>query len=84
MKNDLIYTYDHISGIETIREMTDEEQTERNKNVELALLAKQKAKEEKEALRQTKINAYQKLGLTSEEIEALLPLPIANTSIDNG
>lgn len=40
-----------------------------------ARLAKEKAKIEAEALRQTKISAYQKLGLTKAEIEALLPAP---------
>ena len=40
-----------------------------------ARLAKEKAKIEAEALRQTKISAYQKLGLTEAEIEALLPAP---------
>lgn len=40
-----------------------------------ARLAKQKASAEAEATRQTKITAYQKLGLTEAEIEALLPTP---------
>lgn len=75
MTNDLIYTYDHNSGTEIVREMTDAEQTQRNKDVESALAKKQKASEEAELLRQTKINAYKKLGLTDEEIEALLPVP---------
>jgi len=38
-------------------------------------LAKQQAKAEAEALRQSKISAYEKLGLTQAEIEALLPTP---------
>lgn len=40
-----------------------------------ARLAKLAINAEKEALRQTKISAYTKLGLTTEEIEALLPSP---------
>jgi len=40
-----------------------------------AKLAKEQAKADAEALRQTKIIAYQKLGLTEAEIEALLPTP---------
>lgn len=40
-----------------------------------AKLAKEQAKAEAEALRQTKITAYGKLGLTEAEIEALLPTP---------
>jgi hypothetical protein len=40
-----------------------------------ARLAKEQAQAEAETLRQTKIAAYQKLGLTAEEIEALVPTP---------
>ncbi len=40
-----------------------------------ARLAKLQAKADAEALRQTKINAYQKLGLNEAEIEALVPTP---------
>jgi hypothetical protein len=40
-----------------------------------ARLAKEQAQTEAEALRQSKISAYQKLGLTEAEIEALLPTP---------
>jgi hypothetical protein len=42
-------------------------------------LAKDQAKAQAEAARQTKISAYEKLGLTEAEIEALLPTP--NTRI---
>lgn len=38
-----------------------------------ARLAKEQAKAEAEAARQTKISAYEKLGLTEAEIEALMP-----------
>jgi hypothetical protein len=40
-----------------------------------ARLAKEQAKAEAELARQTKISAYEKLGLTEAEIEALLPTP---------
>lgn len=40
-----------------------------------AKLAKETAKLEAEQLRQTKISAYQKLGLSEAEIEALVPTP---------
>jgi hypothetical protein len=40
-----------------------------------ARLAKLQAKADAEALRQTKISAYQKLGLSEVEIEALVPTP---------
>jgi hypothetical protein len=41
-----------------------------------ATLAKEIAKIEAEQVRLNKISAYQKLGLTEVEIEALLPTPI--------
>lgn len=40
-----------------------------------AWLAKEEAKAEAETNRQIKISAYKKLGLTAEEIEALVPTP---------
>jgi hypothetical protein len=40
-----------------------------------ARLAKEQAKADAEALLQSKISAYEKLGLTEAEIEALLPTP---------
>jgi hypothetical protein len=40
-----------------------------------ARLAKEQANLEAETARQTKISAYEKLGLTQAEIEALLPTP---------
>lgn len=40
-----------------------------------ARLAKEQAKAEAEAARQTKISAYKKMGLTDAEIEALMPTP---------
>ena len=73
--NENIYIYNHSTGEEIIREMTDQEQAERNAEIAAAIEAKALAKAEAEALRQTKILAYQKLGLTEAEIEALLPTP---------
>lgn len=43
-----------------------------------ATLAKETAKLEAEQVRATKISAYEKLGLTEAEIEALLPTPIVD------
>lgn len=40
-----------------------------------AQIAKEQEKAQAETLRLTKITAYQKLGLTQDEIEALLPSP---------
>jgi hypothetical protein len=41
-----------------------------------ARIAKEQTKAEAEALRATKISAYEKMGLTEAEIEALLPAPV--------
>ena len=46
--------------------------------VELAELQAKKAKEEE--LRLLKISAYKKLGLTNEEIEALVPTPLEDNA----
>lgn len=73
--NDKVFIYNGITNEEFIREMTDEEQMQRDAEVAAAIEAKALAKAEAEALRQTKILAYQKLGLTEAEIEALLPTP---------
>lgn len=43
-----------------------------------ATIAKDQARVNADALRQTKILAYEKLGLTEAEIEALLPTPITD------
>ena len=40
-----------------------------------ARISKAQAEADKEALKATKISAYEKLGLSQEEIEALLPTP---------
>lgn len=67
-----IGVFDAITGENIVREMTQEELDA--KNAEIAeFAAAKKAKEEAEAaLRQTKVSAYQKLGLTVEEINAIL------------
>jgi hypothetical protein len=73
--NDKISIYDYATGEVIVREMTDEEQAQRDAEV-AAYEAEQQAKEQQEAeLRANKIAAYQKLGLTEAEIEALLPTP---------
>jgi len=72
---DKIGIYDNTTGEQIIREMTIEEQAERDAEVAI-WLAEKTAKEQQEAeLRANKISAYQKLGLTESEIEALLPTP---------
>lgn len=73
MTNDKLFIYDHSSGEEVIREMTDEEQAQRDAQVAAWFAQEAQAKADAEALRQTKVSAYEKLGLTEAEIEALLP-----------
>jgi len=67
--------YNHSTGENIVREMTNEEQAQKDAEVEAARIAKEQAKIEAEQLRETKIAAYEKLGLTEAEIEALLPTP---------
>jgi len=67
--------YDHSTGENIVREMTDEEQAQRDTEVEVTRIAKEQAELEAKQLKETKIAAYKKLGLTEAEIEALLPTP---------
>ena len=71
----LIGIYNHITGENIVREMTNQEQAQRDAEIIEWQTAKEIAKLEAEQLRQTKISAYEKLGLTQAEIEALLPTP---------
>ena len=71
--NDKISIYDHLTGETILREMTDEEQAQRDAEVAENESKQAQAEAEAEALRATKIAAYQKLGLSEAEIEALLP-----------
>lgn len=71
----LIGIYDHTTGENIVREMTSQEQAQRDAEIVAWQTAKENAKLEAEQLRATKIAAYEKLGLTEAEIEALLPTP---------
>jgi hypothetical protein len=73
--NDKIGIYDHSTGEYTTVEFTDDEQAKIDAERAAWRIAKDQAKLEAQQLRQTKISAYEKLGLTSAEIEALLPTP---------
>ena len=75
MANDTVQVHNASNGEITIVTLTDEEQTKLDSEREAAIAAKAAAKLEQEQLRLTKISAYAKLGLTEEEIEALLPTP---------
>jgi hypothetical protein len=71
--NDQIGTYNHEIGENIVRELTDDEQKILNAERKKAIEAKKQAVIEEEKLREIKVSAYQKLGLSDEEIEALLP-----------
>jgi hypothetical protein len=75
MTNNQIGIYDHTTGENIVREMTTEEKEQRDAETKAWQTAKENAKLAAEQLRATKISAYEKLGLTEAEIEALLPTP---------
>lgn len=58
-----------------VRDATPEEITAREAEIAQYLANKEAQKLAETEMRATKIAAYQKLGLTEAEIEALLPLP---------
>jgi len=72
MPNDLIYIYDHKTGQEIIREMTNEEQAQRNADV-AAYEADQQAKTaEAESKAAQKAALLDRLGITEDEAKLLL------------
>lgn len=75
MANDKYFNYDHSTGKIVERLLSDDEQAVRDAEVAALALEEAKQKEIEENTRQLKISAYQKLGLSAEEIEALLPNP---------
>lgn len=76
MKNDLIQIHNAATGEITVRELTNAEQKMRDAEKAQFLLDEEAAKAQATTLRETKILAYKKLGLSEAEIEALLPTPI--------
>ena len=79
MAKDTLMIHNAATDEIIVRELTDDEQDELDAARAKALAAKQKAKDEAKAARDLKISAYEKLGLTAEEIESLLPpLPTDN------
>jgi hypothetical protein len=73
--NDKLGIYDHETGEYTSVELTDTEQAKIDADRAAWRIAKDQAILDAKQLRQTKISAYEKLGLTQAEIEALLPTP---------
>lgn len=74
MKNE-ITIYNHITGETIVREMTDEEQAQRDAEIAAWKAEKQVKQDAEEIAWRTKVSAYEKLGLTVNEIEALAPTP---------
>lgn len=75
MPNDTYYVHNVATDEIEIIELTDDEQKQLDAERQKAIAAKAALKLEQEQLRLTKISAYQKLGLTEAEIEALVPAP---------
>lgn len=73
--NDKVGIYDNETGEYITVELTDAEQAKIDAERAAWRIAKDQTKLEAQQLRQTKIAAYEKLGLTPAEIEALLPTP---------
>ena len=72
MSNDTIYTYDHESGLETVREMSDAEQAERNADVAVAEAA---AAADEAAIAQAAIDKaalLARLGMSEDDLKTLL------------
>jgi phosphosulfolactate phosphohydrolase-like enzyme len=70
--NDKISIYDHLTGETIVREMTDEEQAERNAQV-AAYLAEKEAKVQAAIQAAAKRQALlDKLGITEDEARLLL------------
>lgn len=63
------------TGEQIVRDATSEEVAARQTEVAQWLTDKAAREAEAAQLRATKISAYQKMGLTEAEIEALLPTP---------
>lgn len=72
---DKVSIYDHATGEQIERAMTAAEQKQRDAEVAAFLKAQADAEAEAESLRNLKIAAYEKMGLSAVEIEALLPTP---------
>ena len=72
MSEKLIYIYNHQTGQEIVREMTEQEQAERDAQV-ATYLAEQEAKAQAEAEAQANRQALlERLGITEEEARLLL------------
>ena len=67
--------FNALTGEQIVRDATPEEVAAREAEVAEFNADELAKKVEAQQLRATKISAYEKLGLTPDEIEALLPTP---------
>ena len=67
--------YDGLTGEQIERDATPVEKALLEAEAEQAIIDKQAKRNAAETLWNTKVSAYEKLGLTAEEIEALAPKP---------
>jgi hypothetical protein len=72
MTNDNIYIFNAETGEEIVRAMTDDEQAIRNAEVAAGAAVKAEADAAKAALETKKQEVLAKLGLTADEVAALL------------
>jgi|688.fasta_scaffold2686346_1 hypothetical protein len=72
MTNNQIGIYDHATGENIIREMTPEEQAERDAEVATELAIQAQAQAEAEAKAQAKAELLERLGITADEAKLLL------------
>jgi len=70
--------HDVATGQIEIVQLTAEEIAERNAQVQQWKAEREAKEQQAELAKQTKISAYKKLGLTEDEIEALMPTPIVD------
>jgi len=71
MKNDNVYIYDHLTGVEIVREMTDKEQADRNAEIAANAAKKQAESAEAKAAATAKTEAAEKLTALGIDPKAL-------------
>lgn len=75
MAKDTLMIHDVANDEILIRELTDDEQMQLDAARKEAIDAKNKAKADAKVAYELKYAAYEKLGLSVEEIQAILPKP---------
>lgn len=83
MANDTIQILDVATGELVIREMTNAEQAIRDAEIQQWKTEKANRQQSVESAWRIKVNAYEKLGLTADEIEAIAPTPQWLKPIEN-